>query len=54
MIRWYVDYGKSTLEGLPYVKAEIGIAHPNFDPVSFENDIGILVLIKPVNPSEFW
>lgn len=50
---WYVDYGKHTLGGMPYVAVEKAISHPDYDPVSFENDIGVIFLSEPVDYSEF-
>lgn len=49
---WYVDYGKETLGNMPYAAVERAVSHPDYDPVSFENDIGLLFLSSPVDYSE--
>lgn len=49
---WMVEYGKNTLVGQSWVRVNSSLVHPNYDPFSFENNIGILLLPDPVDQSE--
>lgn len=48
---WYVDYGKDTIGGM-YYESATAIMHPTYNPESFGNDIGIVILLKAADPSE--
>lgn len=49
---WYVDYGSNVLGNLPYESAT-AILHPAYDPETYANDIGILILSNPADSSEW-
>lgn len=49
---WYIDYGKASVGNMPYAEIHKGIHHPEYDPESFANDIGILFLNQPVDPGK--
>lgn len=48
---WVVDYGKDTIGGM-YYESATAIMHPTYNPESFGNDIGIVILLKAADPSE--
>lgn len=49
---WMVDYGKNTLVGQSWIRVNSSLVHPNYDPISFENNIGILLLPEAVDHSK--
>lgn len=48
---FFVDYGGDTFP-VSHYKAADAILHPDYDHNTFENDIGILILVEPADSSE--
>lgn len=49
---WYVDYGGYQIGGLPFADSTMAILHPEYDPVTHESDIGVIILSTSVNPGK--
>lgn len=46
-LNWNVGFGSSTISKLHYIETQIGFVHPNYNGVSFNNNVAILVLPRP-------
>lgn len=50
---WFIEYGSLQLTALNYARVERAIAYSQYDPVSFQHDIGVLFLEKDALYSEY-
>lgn len=49
---WYVHYGGDTLDSVAMIYSNKSVIHPQYDPLTFEFAIGIVVLPRSINSSE--
>lgn len=45
---WYVDYGGNQIGGLPFADSSGAILHPQYNALTYEYDIGLVILDAPV------
>lgn len=46
-LNWNVGFGSSAVAQLQYIETQIGYVHPNYNGVSFNNNVAILVMPRP-------